>query len=44
MLHMMLQGLEKRSGRDPQDIFSRTYYRLCVRIGDKLGDEAFRID
>ena len=44
MLHMMLQGLAKRSGRDPQDIFSRTFYRFCIRIEEELGDEAFRID
>ena len=42
MLHTMVQGLAKRSGRG--DIFSRTCYRLIARIGDELGDEAFRID
>ena len=44
MLHTMVQGLAKRSGRDPRDIYSRTCYRLIARIGDELGDEAFRLD
>ena len=44
MLHVMVQGLAKRSGRDPRDIYSRTCYRLIARIGDELGDEAFRLD
>ena len=39
-----LLGLAKRSGRDPRDIYSRTCYRLIARIGDELGDEAFRLD
>ena len=43
MLHTMLQGLAKRSGRGPQAIFSRTCYRLIARIGDELGDEAFSV-
>ncbi len=44
MLHTMLHSLANRSGRDAKDIrFSRSYYRLCARIGEELGDEAFSV-
>ena len=42
MLHTLLQSLAKRSGRDPHKYFSHTFYRLCIRIEEELGDEAFR--
>ena len=40
ILHTMLQSLAKRSGRDPQDLFSHSYYKVCARIGEEFRNNA----
>ena len=40
ILHTMLQTLAKRSGRDPQDLFSHSYYKVCARIGEEFRNNA----